>query len=203
MSPNRRGIGPDRRIFRVRGDDPPGWRFKVGILARRHPVVLACMVAICVLGFPVVGLVVQNGELTRQNGELTRQAAKLQRQNDAIRATQRGLAANRRAVAAALCRALNAQAVSNNGQNLYLQGIILGSAQRSKSFERVYRQFGLPSYEKRLATAQGQAAGLRELAVRKIDCARFQVAVAPRGGPLVIPYLKPEFPKLNTPPPLP
>lgn len=50
---------------------------------------------------------------------------------------------------------------SNNRTTIRLRQLIVNSARSSKPFDRIYRQFGLPPYRKRLAQAEHMAATLQ------------------------------------------
>lgn len=159
------------------------------------PILLALSVALLVVTIPLLMILSTQSDLKRQQ--------------DAIQATQRDSQANRIAVSRAVCAGLNSNAKANNGQSLFLAGLIVGSVEQSKPFQQAYDNFGLPSYKARLSQARRIAGVLKSLSVRSINCVQFmryvQELIPPRemsGGQgkqpknLLIPTGPPEYPKI-------
>lgn len=81
-----------------------------------------------------------------------------------------GQVESRAVVARESCVQQNQLAAAVNGQNIYIQGLIVGGAKASRIFEPLYRRYDAPPYMRRVAQAEDQALGLKRLQVPIADC---------------------------------
>lgn len=95
----------------------------------------------------------------------------------AIGKTQDQVTSNRLRSSQEICTRVNTNAQAINRVTAYLQGIIIGSVQGSRPFERFYKREGFPSYAERLAQARRLADGLGRLRVPQLDCSNLAVRI--------------------------
>lgn len=145
-----------------RRDDPPRkhWRWRAGLVIQKYPVQVAILAALVVLALPVAMLVSANSDLRTSQGAL----------RDALVTGS----TSRQATSREICKAINDNARTNNGQNRYLKAIILESVKQSQRFQPTYDRLGLPSYGERLKQAKAIAKSLDQFNVKPLGCAALQ-----------------------------
>lgn len=170
-------------LARRRGDPKhPGPVFTLGQILQRWPIHVGLLIALIVVAPITIINLVQWQRISNQNQEIQK---------------------NRVAVSSATCRAINLLSRADNGQTVYIEGLILAGPEASRAFEPLIRRYGGPPYPVRKAEAEHTAKGLRLLSLPSINCRAFVDAIRdldtrPEAAPFIIPYDSPEFP---VPPP--
>lgn len=132
-------------------------RHFLGVALSRHPVMAAFIVAIIIALIPVLMLVNQQGKLRAQQDQITNLYTQLQ--------------VSRRATTMRFCSKINDNAVASNRTTDVITSFVIDSTRASRTFERVYRELGLPPYRVRLQQSKALARDLVKQKLPVIDCA--------------------------------
>jgi hypothetical protein len=141
----------------LRGPFTPAWLVRYYVYRYGHRSAYLILGAGC---FIALAMVVQ------VQGEQEDTSQKQERTSKTLAAVVKNIQVDRRAATGVMCE-------SNNRTTLRLRQLIVNSARASKPFDEIYRRFGLPPYEKRLAQAEQMAATLQlvpcEELIRRIE----------------------------------